>query len=91
MTDTVPALYLAIGGKRYEIATYADASEMVTAALAKYDGWYRDLPQMRLLNAKGKKIGHVSTNGRVWLGEVCVYSPPPYLPSAESLHSTAVV
>lgn len=45
---------------------------MVIAALEHYDGRYSDLPPMDLLNAKGKKCGHVSTNGRVWLGDVCV-------------------
>ena len=38
------------------------------AALAKYDGYYRDLPRIDLLNSRGKKCGRVSTNGKVWLG-----------------------
>ena len=59
---------LRIGSAIYPVETYADASEMVLAALAKYDGYYRDLPRIDLLNSRGKKCGRVSTNGRVWLG-----------------------
>jgi len=62
------ALSLRIGSAIYPVKTYADASEMVLAALAKYDGYYRDLPRIDLLNSRGKKCGRVSTNGRVWLG-----------------------
>lgn len=61
------SLSLKIGTKTYPVETYADASEMVLEALAKYHGYYRDLPSIDLLNSRGQKVGHVSTNGRVWL------------------------
>ena len=65
---TAGTISLRIGNAIYPVETYADASEMVLAALAKYDGYYRDLPSIDLLNSRGKKCGRVSTNGRVWLG-----------------------
>ena len=52
--------------KRYPVETYAEASEMVEAALAKYHGWYCDLPEIGFYEGK-RKTGHVSTNGKVWL------------------------
>ena len=75
MTTATPPIYLRIGDKRYQIETYADASSMVLAALEKYDGYYRDLPPIDLLNARGEKCGHVSTNGKVWLGASLVRPP----------------
>jgi hypothetical protein len=48
---------------------------MVLAALATYDGYYRDLPPIELLNSCGEKCGHVSTNGKVWLGASQVWPP----------------
>jgi hypothetical protein len=76
------AISLKIGRKVYPVETYAEASEMVLAALDKYHGRFSDLPRMDLLNSKGKRCGHVSTNGKVWLGkpEVQVWPPRGDLP-----------
>jgi hypothetical protein len=88
-TNSAPALSLRIAGKVYPVETYADASEMVLAALEKYHGRYSDLPCIDLLNSKGRVCGHVSTNGRVWLGggsrshadSVQVYPPRSGVPA----------
>lgn len=69
-------LTLRIGRRKYPVNTYADASEMILTALRKYTGRYSDLPRFDLLNGKGKRCGHVSTNGRVWLGEKQVWPLP---------------
>lgn len=80
---TAGTISLRIGSAIYPVETYADASEMVLEALAKYDGYYRDLPSIDLLNSRGKKCGHVSTNGRVWLGTPAVQVWPPRFASAQ--------
>jgi len=60
--------------------TSTETAEMVLAALAEYRGHYRDLPSIDLLNSRGKKCGHVSTNGKVWLGD-CQVWPPRSMPT----------
>ncbi len=62
----LPPMAVKVQGKLYPVETYADASEMVLAALGKYTGYFRDLPEIGFYEGK-RKTGHVSTNGKVWL------------------------
>ena len=62
----LPPMAVKVQGKLYTVETYAEASEMVLAALAKYNGYFRDLPEIGFYEGK-RKTGHVSTNGKVWL------------------------
>lgn len=77
MAHELPTMAVKVQGKLYPVETYADASEMVMAALAKYHGYFRDLPRIDLLNGKGQRCGYISTNGKVWLDRrgpaVCVW------------------
>lgn len=83
---TVPPLSLKVARKLYPVETYAEASEKVLAALAKYQGYYRDLPEITL-HEGGRKVGHVSTNGKVWLrrggDDYQVWPPRTDLPPLE--------
>ncbi len=62
----LPPMAVKVQGKLYPVQTYADASEMVLAALANYSGYFRDLPEIGFYEGN-RKTGHVSTNGKVWL------------------------
>lgn len=55
-----------VDGKLYPVETYAQASAMVLDALEKYGGYFRDLPVIGIYEG-GRKTGHVSSNGKVWL------------------------
>ena len=65
-TTELPQMSIRVQGKDYPVETYAEASEMVLAALAQYHGRFSDLPVIGFYEG-GRKTGHVSTNGKVWL------------------------
>lgn len=77
----LPPLTIKVQGKRYPVEGYADASEKVLAALEQYartGGRFSELPVIGLYSGKNK-IGHVSTNGKVWQrmgGKDCQVWPP---------------
>lgn len=63
---TLPPMAIKVAGKLYPVETYAEASEKVLAALAKYSGRFGDLPEIGFYEGN-RKTGHISTNGKVWL------------------------
>jgi hypothetical protein len=67
MTPT-KTMFLQIGRKRFQIATFEQASRMFCAARDKAGNGASRTPSPKIVDEAGSVIGHVSYNGRVWAG-----------------------
>ena len=65
MTKT---MFLEIGRKRFQIASFEEASRMFCAARDKMGEGSSRTPSPKIVDERGDVIGHVSYNGRVWAG-----------------------
>jgi len=76
------ALSLDVCGRRYPVATLADASAMVCAARDAAGIGASQLPVPVIYDGAGRAVAHVSYNGRVWPGaawregDAPLYDPP---------------
>lgn len=75
MDAPMPALSLEVGGKRYPVASLADASRKVEAARDASGIGGSQFPTPLLYDGAGKLIGYVSYNGRVWAGHPRDWQP----------------
>jgi len=62
------AIFLQIGLKRYQVATFEEASRMFCVVRDKADEGASRTPVPLIVDEHGAVIGHVSYNGRVWTG-----------------------
>lgn len=67
MTPT-KTMFLQIGRKRFQIASFEEASRMFCAARDKMGEGASRTPSPKIVDERGEVIGHVSYNGRVWAG-----------------------
>lgn len=61
-------LSLDVCGRRYPVASLADASAMVRAAVDRADIGASSFPVPLVYDGAGRAVAHVSYNGRVWPG-----------------------
>ena len=61
-------MFLQIGHKRFQIATFEEASRMFCTARDEAGEGASRTPTPLIVDEKGDIIGHVSYNGRVWTG-----------------------
>jgi hypothetical protein len=66
-------MFLEIGRKRFQIASYEEASRMFCAVRDKMGEGASRTPSPNIVDERGKVIAHVSYNGRVWAG--ATYAP----------------
>ena len=76
-------LFLQIGRKRFQIATFEEASRMFCAACDKAGEGASRTPMPLIVDERGDVIGHVSYNGRVWAGA-------SYVPDTRPLYDNRV-
>jgi hypothetical protein len=76
MTPT-KTMFLQIGRKRFQIASFEEASRMFCAARDKLGEGASRTPSPKIVDERGEVIGHVSYNGRVWAGETYVPDAAP--------------
>ena len=83
---TIPAttLTLAIGKRRYAVATLEDASRMFCAARDKSGFGNSKINNPLIYRPDGTLLGYVSYNGRVWPGH-----PREWKPGIKPLHEAA--
>lgn len=87
MTLPVKSMFLQIGSRRYQVASFAQASEMFCLARDKMGEGSSNTPSPQLVDEHGKVFGYVSYNGRVWTGDLANWSNGTttllYCPSGE--------
>ena len=70
-------MFLQIGRKRFQIASFEEASLMFCAARDQAGEGASRTPSPLIVDELGTVIGHVSYNGRVWSGATYVSSVKP--------------
>jgi len=84
MTPT-KTMFLEIGRKRFQIASFEEASRMFCAARDKMGEGASCTPCPIIIDERGEVVGHVSYNGRVWAGATYVaHAAPLYDNRAET-------
>jgi hypothetical protein len=76
MTPT-KLMFLQIGRRRYQVATFEQASLMFCAARDASGEGASTIPAPTIVDERGDIIGHVSYNGRVWPGGSYVADAQP--------------
>jgi hypothetical protein len=66
MTLLAEPLFIQIGRTRYQVQSLAQASAMYCAARDTHGEGASCTPEALIMTADGRKIGHISYNGRVW-------------------------
>jgi hypothetical protein len=78
-------MFLEIGRKRFQIASFEEASRLFCAARDKMGEGASRTPSPKIVDERGEVIGHVSYNGRVWAGATYVpHATPLYDNRAEA-------
>ncbi len=72
-------MFLQVGGKRYQIASFEQASQMFCMARDASGEGASTIPSPKIVDERGEVIGFVSYNGRVWAGT-------SYVPDAQPLY-----
>jgi hypothetical protein len=76
MTPT-KLMFLQIGRRRYQVATFEQASLMFCAARDKSGNGASRTPSPTIVDERGEVIAHISFNGRVWAGAQYVSGAQP--------------
>jgi hypothetical protein len=66
--NLIKAMFLRVGYKTYEVASFAQASQMFCIARDKHGEGASNTPSPLIVDGAGLVIAHVSYNGRVWPG-----------------------
>jgi hypothetical protein len=76
MTPT-KTMFLEIERKRFQIASYEEASRMFCAARDKMGEGASRTPSPKIVDERGEVVAYVSYNGRVWAGATYVPNAVP--------------
>lgn len=68
-----PPMFLQVGPRRYQVASFEQASQMFCIARDKSGEGANKVPSPKIVDESGSVIAHVSYNGRVWAG--CEWTP----------------
>lgn len=74
-TEITTTMFIQIGGKRYQVATFEHASVMFCRARDAYGEGGSRTPTPLIVDEHGAIIGYVSYNGRVWPGRPKDWKP----------------
>ena len=69
------ALFLKVGHKLYQVASYQQASEMFCRARDAADCGASEICSQPIVDEAGQDIAYVSYNGRVWPGSAKNWKP----------------
>ena len=75
--NLIKTMFLHIGGKRYQVASFAQASQMFCIARDKNGEGASNTPSPRIVDDAGSVIAHVSYDGRVWRGDAWTVDAMP--------------
>lgn len=81
MTLMLPAepIFIQIDGRRYQVASLEQASQMYCAARDAFGEGASRTPEGLIVTAEGRTVGRISYNGRVW-------SPEEWQPGMKPLY-----
>ena len=65
------SMFIELGRKRFQIASFEEASRMFCLAREKMGEGASRTPSPPIVDERGEVIAHVSYNGRVWAGASC--------------------
>jgi hypothetical protein len=77
MTTPTRTMFLETGSKRFQVASFEEASRMFSAARDKAGEGASRTPLPKIVDEHGEVIGHVSYNGRVWADPTYVTGAVP--------------
>jgi hypothetical protein len=77
-------MFLRVGGKAYEVASLAQASQMFCIARDKNGQGASNTPSPLIVDDTGSIIAHVSYNGRVWPGDAWTVDAIPLYDNREA-------
>lgn len=80
-------MFLEIGRKRFQIASYEEACRMFCAARDKMGEGASHTPSPKIVDERGDVIAYVSYNGRVWAGATYVRDSVPLYDNRNAPHS----
>jgi hypothetical protein len=66
--NLIKAMFLRVGGNSYQVASFAQASQIFCIARDKNGEGASNTPSPLIVDDAGTVIAHVSYNGRVWPG-----------------------
>jgi hypothetical protein len=75
--NLIKAMFLHVGGKAYQVASFAQASQMFCIARDKNGEGASNTPSPLIVDDAGSVIAHVSYNGRVWPGDAWTVDAMP--------------
>jgi hypothetical protein len=73
----IKPMFLHVGGKTYQVASFAQASQMFCIARDKNGAGASNTPSPLIVDDAGSVIAHVSYNGRVWPGDAWTVDAMP--------------
>lgn len=73
----IKTMFLRIGGHAYQVASFAQASQMFCIARDKNAEGASNTPSPLIVDDAGSAIAHVSYNGRVWPGDTWTVGAMP--------------
>src|ERR1700736_5998415 len=72
--NLIKAMFLHVGGKAYQVASFAQASQMFCIARDKNGEGASNTPSPLIVDDAGSVIAHVSYNGRIWAGAAAAWT-----------------
>lgn len=67
--NLIKAMFLHVGDSAYEVASFAQASQMFCIARDKHGEGASNTPSPLIVDDAGSVIAYISYNGRVWPGD----------------------
>ena len=68
MTDLAKQMFLKVGPRRYQVASFEQASQMFCIARDANGEGASNTPSPKIVDERGSVIGYVAYNGRVFAG-----------------------
>lgn len=85
MSALTKPMFLQVGDHRYQVASFAQASQMFCIARDKSGEGASSVPSPLIVDDAGEVIGHVSYNGRVWPGSEWTADATPLFDNREGV------
>lgn len=82
--NLIKAMFLRVGGKAYQVVSFAQASQMFCIARDKNGEGASNTPSPLIVDDTGSVIAHISYNGRVWPGDVWTLDAIPLYDNREA-------
>jgi hypothetical protein len=82
--SSIRAMFLQVGGKAYQVVSFAQASQMFCIARDQHGEGASNTPSPLIVDDAGSVIAHISYNGRVWQGDAWTVDAIPLYDNREA-------